>query len=313
MTEQTVDFTETIPESCHGLRLDQALATLLSDYSRSQLKSWIQQGFVKVNDTVITQPRQKVSAGQVVVIHALMRDQQNWSGQALPLNIVHEDNDIIIINKPANCVVHPGAGNPDHTLVNALLHHAPELQNVPRGGIVHRLDKDTTGLLVIARNLKAHNHLVQAIQQREIKREYQAIVYGEMITGGTVDAAMGRHPKQRTKMCVRHDGKTARTHYRVIKKYSHFTHCHIILDTGRTHQIRVHMAHIHYPLVGDPVYASKNRISKKWPEALQQTLHHFNRQALHAIQLSLPHPCSGEPLSFTAELPDDMQHLLEQL
>nr|MCH9643800.1 RluA family pseudouridine synthase [Gammaproteobacteria bacterium] len=213
--------------------------------------------------------------------------------------------------KPVNCVVHPGAGNPDNTLVNALLHHAPELQNVPRGGIVHRIDKDTTGLLVIARNLKAHNFLVTAIQERKVKREYETIVYGEMITGGSVDQPIGRHPKQRTKMSVRKDGKAAVTHYRIIKKYNDFTHCRVTLETGRTHQIRVHMAHILFPIVGDPIYANKNRISKKWPDALQAALQQFNRQALHAAQLTLQHPSNGETMTFTAPLPQDMKDLLE--
>ena len=300
----------TITDECNNMRLDQALAILFSDYSRSQLQAWIKQGFVTVDGITVDQVRKKVCEDQQVVIEATLKAQQSWQGQDLPLNIIYQDDDIIVINKPADCVVHPGAGNPDNTLVNALLHHAPELQNVPRGGIVHRIDKDTTGLLVIACNLKAHNFLVTAIQERNVKREYETIVYGEMITGGSVDQPIGRHPKQRIKMSVRNDGKPAITHYRIIKKYNGFTHCRVTLETGRTHQIRVHMAHILFPIVGDPVYANKSRISKKWSDALQQALQQFNRQALHAAQLTLQHPSSGETMTFTAPLPQDMVALL---
>lgn len=206
----------TITEACDDMRLDQALAILLSDYSRSQLQEWIKQGSVTVDGATINQTRKKVHKDQHIVIEVTLQKQQSWQGQDLPLNIIYEDDDIIVINKPANLVVHPGAGNPDNTLVNALLHHAPELQTVPRGGIVHRIDKDTTGLLVVARNLKAHNFLVTAIQERRVKREYEAIVYGDMITGGCIEQPIGRHPKQRTKMSVRQGGKPAVTHYRII-------------------------------------------------------------------------------------------------
>lgn len=316
MATDSLQIEVIVPEELSNTRLDLALSQLIQDYSRSQLQSWIKQGFVTVNHSCIKQPRHKTQTGDHIKIDATIRAQQNWQGQALPINIIYEDSDIIIINKPTNCIVHPGAGNPDGTLVNALLHYAPELENVPRGGIVHRLDKDTTGLLVVARNLKAHHFLVNAIQSRTIKREYEAIVYGAIITGGTIEAPIGRHPRQRTKMSVRTDGKAARTHYRIIHKYPHFTHCRIILDTGRTHQIRVHMAHIHCPLIGDPVYASKSRVSKKWPEALQQCINKLQRQALHAVQLSLPHPTTNEMMTFNAPLPEDIKeilHLLQQL
>ncbi|MCH9770750.1 MAG: 23S rRNA pseudouridine(1911/1915/1917) synthase RluD [Gammaproteobacteria bacterium] len=309
---KTIKLNSSIPIELEGQRLDQALAQLFPDYSRSLIKSWIQNGQVKVNQTTQTVPRSKVRTEQIIDIEAELIPAQNWQGQDLPLDVIYEDKDIIVINKPIGVVSHPGAGNPDKTLVNALLHHDPELNNLPRAGLIHRLDKDTSGLLVIARNLASHNHLIQAMQAREIHREYQTIVNGHIISGGSIEAPIGRHPSQRTKMSVVTGGKPAITHYRVIKRFQKHTHLQVILETGRTHQIRVHFAHIKHPLVGDKAY-SRPYHHKNLPPELTDALHHFKHQALHAGKLELKHPISGEAMCFEAPLPEDMQQLLVQL
>ena len=288
-----------VPVNLDNMRLDQVLAKLFPDYSRSQLTKWIYAKQGQVNGHFL-KPKIKIKAGQEIMIDTELTTQQHWQAQPLALNIVYQDDDMIVINKPANLVVHPGAGNPDQTLVNALLHHFPELETLPRAGIIHRLDKDTSGLLIVARSLPAYTQFVKALQNREIKREYEAVVEGQMIAGGKIEAPIGRNPTERTKMAVLKSGKPAMTRYRIIKKYNAHTHLHLELETGRTHQIRVHLAYIHYPLVGDKIY---NRAQKT----------KFHRQALHACRLSLTHPISQEKMVFTAELPEDIQELLKRL
>jgi len=251
--------------------------------------------------------------GESIILNATIEPTLKWQPQVLPLDIVHEDEAIIVINKPAGLVVHPAAGSPDSTLVNALLHHCPRLETIPRAGIIHRLDKDTTGLLVVAKTLPAHTHLVRELQARNFKREYETIVNGLMVAGGTVDAPIARHPKNRIKMAIVNNGKPAVTHYRVIQRFRAHTHIKVTLETGRTHQIRVHMTSIHYPIVGDPVYGGRLKMAKQTSEVLRDCLTQFKRQALHAKRLGLLHPTTREMLEWTAELPADMQELLKAL
>jgi 23S rRNA pseudouridine1911/1915/1917 synthase len=243
----------------------------------------------------------------------VLKPEGNWVAEDIPLNIVYEDGHVIVVNKLAGLVVHPAAGNRDGTMLNALLHHCHQLESVPRAGIVHRLDKNTTGLRAVAKTLQAHTHLVEQLQARTVKREYEAVVIGVMIAGGSVDQPIGRHSKQRTKMAVISDGKQARTHYSVLKRFEGHTHVRLRLETGRTHQIRVHMAHIRYPIVGDDVYGGRFRIHKGASEQLREVIQGFGRQSLHARELGLIHPATGEFVSWTTELPDDMQALLAAL
>jgi 23S rRNA pseudouridine1911/1915/1917 synthase len=257
--------------------------------------------------------KDKLRGGEQIEITVELEEEVDSKPEAIPLNIVYEDESILVINKPVGLVVHPAAGNREGTMLNALLHHAPELASVPRAGIVHRLDKDTSGLLVVARTLKSQKVLTEQIQRREFEREYQTVVNGVMTAGGTVDAAIGRHPTVRTRMAVVGRGKEARTHYRVIKRYRAHTHVLVKLETGRTHQIRVHMAHIRYPIVGDQVYGGRLRIPKGCGEALNGMLRTFKRQALHAAKLGLVHPESGEMMEWEAPLPTDMTRLLQVL
>lgn len=302
-----------ISDESAGLRLDQALAQLFSDYSRGQITKWIKAGYVLVNDKVL-RPRDSVMGGEHVVIAAQIEAvDDTWIAEAIQLNIIYEDDDVIILNKPAGMVVHPGAGNHDGTLVNALLHHAPQLEGIPRAGIVHRIDKGTTGLLMIAKTLQAHNSLVTQLQERTVLREYQAIVMGVMTAGGTVDEPVGRHPIDRKKMTVIGSGKQAVTHYRVEQRYRAHTHIRCKLKTGRTHQIRVHMAHIRYPLLGDPAYGGRLRLPKGASEATKEVLQGFKRQALHAGLLGFIHPTTGEEVSWRVEIPEDMQNVLDVL
>jgi 23S rRNA pseudouridine1911/1915/1917 synthase len=291
----------TIPPEMAGYRLDKALAELCPSYSRGRLQQWIRDGYVLVNQTT-SRAKNKVQGGENIEIATQITTEVAWQAQKLPLNILYEDGDLLIINKAAGIVVHPGAGNPDNTLVNALLHHAPELEQIPRAGIIHRIDKDTSGLLVVARSLTAHADLVQKLQQRQFIRKYEAIVHGVMVAGNTIDAPIGRHRTQRVRMAVVENGKPAITHYRIIERYRNHTHISVKLETGRTHQIRVHMAYKRYPLLGDPVYGGR-----------LHRFQNFNRQALHAASLGFDHPNSGEFMQWTAALPDDMLKLLEEL
>ncbi|WDE10711.1 23S rRNA pseudouridine(1911/1915/1917) synthase RluD [Thalassomonas haliotis] len=310
---EIIQHKEVVPESCLGKRLDQTLAEMFPDYSRSRLKEWILAGQVTVNGDVITRAREKMFGGEHIAIDAEIEAEVRFDPQDIPLNIVYEDEDILVINKPAGLVVHPGAGNPDGTVLNALLHHCPELEIVPRAGIVHRLDKDTTGLMVVAKTIAAQTNLVEALQAREITREYEAIANGLMTAGGVVDEPIGRHATKRTHMAVTFSGRPSVTHYRVLEKYRLHTRLRLRLETGRTHQIRVHMAHITHPLVGDPVYGGRPRPPKNATDDLRDVLRSFKRQALHAAMLSLYHPITGELMTWHADIPEDFAHLAKVL
>ena len=295
-----------------GQRLDQALAQLFSQYSRSRLQQWLRQGCVRV-DGRQPRARDKVLGGEQIEIEAVLEAQGEWQAQPIELDIVYEDGAVIVLNKPAGLVVHPAAGNPEGTMLNALLHHDPELASVPRAGIVHRLDKETSGLLVVARTLEAQKQLVEQLQARQFLREYLAVVNGVLTAGGTVEAPIGRHPVQRKRMAVVENGKPAVTHYRIEQRYRGHTLVRVTLETGRTHQIRVHMAHIHHPLVGDPVYGGRPRLPKGAGDELVAALRGFKRQALHASKLGFKHPIRGETVSWEQPLPEDMAKLIAVL
>lgn len=301
-----------VPAELGQKRFDQVAAQLFPDFSRSRLQAWIRDGQLLVDGQQI-KPNTKLVGGEQLTLDTELEPEGEWKAQAIDLDIVYEDEHILIVNKPAGLVVHPAAGNPDGTLLNALLHHDAALVNLPRAGIVHRLDKDTSGLMVVAKTLQAQNSLVQQLQGRAMGREYEAICIGVMTGGGKVEEPISRHPTQRTKMSVHPTGKEAITHYRVLKRYRNHTHLRLKLETGRTHQIRVHMAYIQHPLVGDPVYGGRFRLPRSISPELQQCLKGFNRQALHARQLTLIHPVSGETLSWEVPLPEDFQHLLDML
>lgn len=302
----------TVPVECINDRLDLALAKLLPDYSRSQLKNWIDTGNVLLNGKP-AKGKLKVKYGDEISLTAVPKPALTYEAQAIPLVIVHEDEDVLILNKPVGLVVHPGAGNPNSTLLNALLHHAPALKHLPRAGILHRLDKDTSGLLVIAKNEAALKNLSHQLKQKTMQREYQAIVSGTLISGGTVDAPIDRHHLQRKRMTVTDTGKHAVTHYRILQKFRAHTHLKLMLETGRTHQIRVHMAHIRHPIIGDPTYGGRMQLMKNTTPLLTQALRNLKRQALHAFALGFTHPGTGEAVRFEIPLPEDMQTLLAAL
>ncbi|EIJ73920.1 23S rRNA pseudouridine(1911/1915/1917) synthase RluD [Haemophilus haemolyticus] len=296
-----------------GQRLDQTLAELFPEYSRSRLKTWIEADLVKLNDHIANIPREKVLGGEKIEITVEVEDETRFEPENIPLNIVYEDNDIIVINKPKDLVVHPGAGNPNGTVLNALLYHYPPIAEVPRAGIVHRLDKDTTGLMVVAKTIPAQTKLVRDLQKRKITREYEAVASGIMTKGGTVDQPMARHATKRTLMAVHPMGKPAVTHYRIMENYRNYTRLRLRLETGRTHQIRVHMAHIAHPLLGDQTYGGRPRPPKNASEDFMEVLRNFKRQALHAVMLRLAHPITGEMMEWYAPLPDDFVELLNAL
>ncbi|HAE78447.1 23S rRNA pseudouridine(1911/1915/1917) synthase RluD [Morganella morganii] len=308
---QEIQLTATINESQLGQRLDQALAELFPDYSRSRIKEWILDDRVQVNGRLVNKPKEKMLGGEQVSIDALIDEDMRFEPQNLPLNIVYEDDDILVINKPRDFVVHPGAGNPDGTVLNALLYHYPDIADVPRAGIVHRLDKDTTGLMVVAKTVPAQTRLVESLQLREITREYEAVANGRMTAGGKVEEPISRHPTKRTHMAVNPMGKPAVTHYRVMEHFRAHTRLRLRLETGRTHQIRVHMAHINHPLVGDQLYGGRPRPLKGASDEFRDALREFDRQALHATMLRLYHPISGIQMEWHAPIPDDMVKLIE--
>ncbi|MEQ4675973.1 23S rRNA pseudouridine(1911/1915/1917) synthase RluD [Providencia vermicola] len=310
---QQVQLSAIIAESQLGQRLDQALAELFPDYSRSRIKEWILDDRVQVNGKVINKPKEKVLGSEQILIDALIEEDNRWEPQDIPLNIIYEDEDILIINKPRGLVVHPGAGNPDGTILNALLYRYPEIVDVPRAGIVHRLDKDTTGLMVVAKTVPAQTHLVESLQLREITREYEAVAVGRMTAGGMVEEPISRHPTKRTHMAVHPMGKPAVTHYRIMEHFRAHTRLRLRLETGRTHQIRVHMAHINHPLIGDQLYGGRPRPLKGATEEFLEVMRNFDRQALHATMLRLYHPISGIQMEWHAPLPDDMVKLIEAL
>ena len=301
-----------VPFELGGQRLDQIAAQLFPEHSRSRLAGWIKDGRLTVEGAVL-RPRDIVHSGAQLVLEAEQEAQGEWLAQDIELEIVYEDEHILVIDKPAGLVVHPAAGHQDGTLLNALLYHVPDIANVPRAGIVHRLDKDTTGLMVVAKTLEAHTKLVAQLQARSVSRIYEAIVIGVITSGGTIDAPIGRHGVQRQKMAVVDAGKVAVSHYRVLERFRAHTHTRVKLETGRTHQIRVHMSHIGYPLVGDPVYGGRFRIPPVASQTLVQTLREFPRQALHARFLELDHPATGVRMKWESPLPEDFLWLLSLL
>lgn len=298
-----------LPGDLAGLRLDQALARALPQYSRARLQSWIEAGAIEVDGRKL-RAKDKVLGGEQVRIEARLEADEQVAAEALPLEVVFKDRALFVINKPPGMVVHPGAGNARHTLQNALLALDPKLAVVPRAGIVHRLDKDTSGLLVVARTPEVHTRLVAALAEREVGRHYLAICTGVMTGGGTVDEPIGRHRSQRTKMAVRSDGRPSVTHYRLVKRFRAHTLASVELESGRTHQIRVHLAHIGYPVVGDPVYGGRRRLPAGASPELIAELNSFKRQALHAARLKLVHPTTGREVEWEAPLPADMAHLV---
>ncbi|EXJ15206.1 23S rRNA pseudouridine(1911/1915/1917) synthase RluD [Imhoffiella purpurea] len=308
-TDRLVRRSFQVDPALAGRRLDQALATLLPEFSRSRLQQWIEAGQVLVDDAS-GRCRDKVWGGESIRIEAVCALEQAFVAQDIALDLVYEDEEILVIDKPAGLVVHPAAGNPDGTLLNALLHHVPALAAVPRAGIVHRLDKDTTGLLVVAKTLMAHKSLVEQLQQRSVHREYRALVLGELVAGGRIEAPIGRHPQHRTKMAVVSGGRPAVTHYQVLERYPGHSLLGVELETGRTHQIRVHMTHVHHPLVGDRTYGARPRPPKGCGPELAAAIQSFPRQALHALRLGLIHPATGEPMEWEVPMATDLDALL---
>ncbi len=287
-------------------RLDQTIAELFTDYSRSRLKEWIMAGYVKVDGEIVTKARIKVLGEEIIEVNAFIELEERHKAEDIPLNIVFEDEHILVINKPAGLVVHPGAGNGSGTILNALLHHHPEIDNVPRAGIVHRLDKDTSGLMVVAKTIPAQTKLVKMMQKRDITREYEAIAIGQMTAGGKIEAPIARHPTRRTHMAVDPEGKEAITRYRIAEKFRAHTRLRLRLETGRTHQIRVHMSFMRHALLGDPVYGGRPKPVRHSSPELIGAMQDFKRQALHAIKLQLVHPITGEEMRWQAPVPDDM-------
>ncbi|WP_374554908.1 23S rRNA pseudouridine(1911/1915/1917) synthase RluD [Thermomonas sp.] len=309
---QTGPRTALVPDTCAGRRLDAVLAELFPEYSRSRLSAWIKSGDVAV-DGAPARPRDPVRGGETLTLNAVEDVQTHAVAEDIPLDVLYEDEHVFVLDKPAGLVVHPGAGNPAGTLVNALLHRDPGLDKLPRAGIVHRLDKDTSGVMVVARTLPAHTALVAQLSAREVHRQYLAIVVGALVSGGTVAAAIDRHPRDRLRMAVREDGKDAVTHYRLRERFRAHTALECRLETGRTHQIRVHMAHLKHPIVGDPLYGGSLKLPKGASESLILALRGFKRQALHAEVLAFAHPITGEPVRCEAPVPDDMQQLMRLL
>jgi 23S rRNA pseudouridine1911/1915/1917 synthase len=313
VNSKNVDLLEArIPIQSHGMRLDQVVTELFPDYSRNRLATWIKEGRLTVDGKTM-KPRDKALASAHVVLEVADEPVIDWQPQTIPLDVIFEDEHILVVNKPAGMVVHPAAGHADGTLVNALLGYAPELETLPRGGIVHRLDKETSGIMFVARSALAHKSLVAQLSERTVSRTYCAVCTGALTGGGKIDAPIDRHPTARTKMAVVADGKPAVTHYRIAHRFKHYTQLQVNLETGRTHQIRVHMAHRKWPLIGDPVYAGRQRIPAGASEALITALRNFPRQALHAQALEFEHPATGDWMEFETELPDDLVELLEVL
>lgn len=305
----TLEHTAKVPEALNGARLDLVLANLFPEYSRARLQAWVKREKVTVEGE-IKKNSDKVVAGQNIILQADFEPVTQWTGQPLDFPIVYEDEDLLVINKPAGLVVHPGAGNRAGTLVNAILHYHPPLAQLPRGGLVHRLDKDTSGLLVVAKTMLAYTTLVRMIQKHKIHREYVALVEGKLIAGGTIDQPIGRHPKYRTRMAIIESGRAAVTHYRVLERFRSHTLLKVILETGRTHQIRVHLSSMHYPLLGDNLYGWRLRLPPKANPPLIEALQAFKRQALHAVRLRLAHPRTGEVLEWEAPLPEDLKNMI---
>lgn len=310
--EKTEPLTLVVDSRCAGQRIDQALAEMLPEFSRSRLQQWIDTGKVRLDGSPCRR-RDKVWGGECISLEPLVEPRDETHAEAIPLSIVYEDRHLIVVDKPIDLVVHPAAGNRTGTLQNGLLHHAPELARLPRAGLVHRLDKDTSGLLVVAKTLHAHRSLVEQLQSRGMRREYRALVQGVLVAGDTVDAPIGRHPVHRTRMAVVANGRPSVTHYRIIERFEAHTWLAIRLETGRTHQIRVHMAHIRHPVVGDQTYGGRPRPPPRASQSLVDALNGLGRQALHAVALGLDHPETGERMQFESTIPADIQWVLDQL
>ncbi|MBU0654572.1 MAG: 23S rRNA pseudouridine(1911/1915/1917) synthase RluD [Gammaproteobacteria bacterium] len=309
---QNQQIVSTVPPEMDGQRLDQVVASLCPQYSRSQLQKWIKAGHILVDDKVL-KPKDRLTGGEAIIINAVHEVQTEFEPESIELDIVYEDDAIMVINKPTGLVVHPAAGNWSGTLVNALLHHNPSLEMLPRAGIVHRLDKETTGLMVVAKTLEAHTKLVALLQDRDVSREYLALVFGKVVAGSTIEANIGRHHVDRKKQAVTDSGKEAITHYRVEERFPHHTLLRVSLETGRTHQIRVHLSWKHMPIVGDPTYGGRPRVPAGISDELREALQSFPRQALHATKLGLVHPESGEYMEWEVPVPEDMVELLDSL
>jgi len=314
MTEQSNndELIREIDPAMAGLRLDHCLQQIFPEYSRARLQKWVKEGKVTIDGRLL-RSKDKVFGGETIVLIPEVEAQERWQPEAIDLDIVYEDAAVIVLNKPAGLVVHPAAGNQQGTLLNALLHYAPELNEMPRAGIVHRLDKETTGLMVVARTLTAQKTLVEQLQARTVAREYLALVKGTIIAGGTLEWPIGRHRVDRKRMAVVDDGKPAMTHYRVLERYAHHTYLKVNLSTGRTHQIRVHLSHMNHPLIGDPVYGGRLHIPKQANDELADGLRGFRRQALHAGRLQFEHPLTGENVEFSQSVPKDMEDILNTM
>ena len=312
MTDGTTVMEGVVPAEASGQRLDKVLTGLFPPYSRSQLQQWTKQGRITIFGRV-PKGRDPVRGGEQVRLEVPPVEPRSWRAQELPLEVVHQDHDILVIDKPAGLVVHPGAGNPDSTLANAIIHHYPEQATLPRAGLVHRIDKDTSGLLVVARTEQSRAQLILALERHSVSRIYLALVNGTPVAGGMVNAPIGRHPRDRLRMAVSDRGKPAVTHYRVKTRFRSHTLLQVELETGRTHQIRVHMSHAGYPLVGDPLYGGRLKIPKAASEVFASTLRQFSRQALHAFTLALTHPRTGRSMQWQSPVPADMEVLLEAL
>jgi 23S rRNA pseudouridine1911/1915/1917 synthase len=310
---ERIHLTGQIPQSSAGRRLDQVLAELFPGYSRSRLQQWVKAGQVLLNQRPVLLARYRVAGGEQVEVGAQLQLETEVRPEDIPLDIRFQDQHLLVLNKPAGLVVHPAAGNLNGTLQNALLYYDPELAALPRAGIVHRLDKDTSGLMVVARSLSAHKSLVEQLQARSVQREYLALVQSVLAAGGTVDAPIGRHQRDRLRMAVVESGKPAISHYRVLERFAAHTLVQVRLETGRTHQIRVHMAHIHCPLLGDPLYGGRLRLPRGASAGLRESISAFRRQALHAVRLQLIHPLTREVVGWEAEIPPDFNQLLESL
>lgn len=309
---ETLHLSAVIPEEYQGMRLDQALALIFPEHSRSRIKEWIDSAAVLV-DAKVRRPKDKILGGEHVEVVVEISRVVASNPEDIPLDIVYEDDYILVLNKPAGLVVHPAVGNRSGTLLNALIHRVPTLVHIPRAGIVHRLDKDTSGLMVVAKTLEAHTDLVSQLQARTVNRTYETVVWGTLLSGGTVNARVGRHPRDRKRMAVVEHGKQAISHYRVIEKFRAHTHLRVNLETGRTHQIRVHMAHIYHPVVGDKIYGGRLRVPPKASEELLTLLRTFPRQALHAKQLGLVHPETQEAMQWEVPTPSDILDLIQAL
>ena len=312
MERETVHRRVAIPPEMAGRRLDQAAAALLPEYSRSRLKAWIDSGEMTL-DGEPAEPKRKVRGGEEIVLSAALEPAVPLVSEPIPVTVRYADDALLIVDKPAGLVVHPGAGNPSGTLQNALLHLEPALAALPRAGLIHRLDKDTSGLLIVARTLEAQHRLAAQLERREIHRTYRAVCQGVLTGGGTVDAPIGRHPRDRLRMAIVEGGRPAVTHYRVVERFRAHTHVEVELETGRTHQIRVHMASLRAPLVGDPLYGGRPRFPRRPTDRLRAALERFPRQALHASRLELEHPLTGAPIAVESPLPDDIEALLAAL